>query len=94
MLLWQESVLTSLGFRFRESKRNRQRSFREPTEAEAQFPRSPLLGTSVNNARGRSYPMGRGVSGGGLEPRGPGLWGRGLLPQCVYVGKPFNLVLL
>jgi hypothetical protein len=48
MLLWQESVLTSLGFRFRESKRNRQRSCREPTEPQAQFPRSPLLGSSVN----------------------------------------------
>ena len=48
MLLWQESVLTSLGFRFRESKRNRQRSFREPTEPEAQFPRMSSLGNSVN----------------------------------------------
>jgi hypothetical protein len=51
MLLWQESVLTSLDFRFRESKRNRHRSFREPTEPEAQFPRSPLLGSWVNRGK-------------------------------------------
>jgi hypothetical protein len=49
MLLWQESFLTSLGFRFRDSKRNRQRSFQEPTEPEAQFPRSPPLRPSENS---------------------------------------------
>jgi hypothetical protein len=54
MLLWQESVLTSLGFRFRESKRNRHRSFREPTEPEAQFPTIPALGSSVNRGSGSS----------------------------------------